>query len=59
MENGLLWPGDQHRISEGAVYFLMLFLIGKDTKQKSDHFYLCLREISKVGNNNKLIIERE
>ena len=31
----------------------------KDTKQESDHFYLCLREISKVGNNNKLIIERE
>ena len=28
LANGLLWPGDQHRVSEGALYFLRLFSIG-------------------------------
>ena len=28
LANGLLWPGDQHRVSEGGLYSLRLFSIG-------------------------------
>ena len=34
LANGLSWPGDQHRVSEGGRYLLMVFSIGNHLKMQ-------------------------
>ena len=61
LANGLLWLGDQHRISERGLYFLLISSFWNLLKMQniSQSINLCLRDISKFGDNGKSMIQRE